>query len=249
MQSGGDKGGGQGGGHHRGDVGDAVGADDDLEGVEGAGERGAEGRRDPRPRSGAHEGAQIAAPQVERAAGERGQGPAQLGVGRLQPHRGAEAVGDDALDADEQAVARGHPPAVQGVGLHRVHGRLGTAPGPQPGYDPQQQTAGGEHDEARGRQGGEAGEPLAGLEAIEGDLQAAGGWRSPPAVASPRQPARRRRRSPPAKVRWRGCRRRRIGQDAQAPMWRTCRAPRARRARLRQSRPGPLMARRCAWRR
>ncbi len=135
------QGAGQGRGRHRRHARDGVGPDDDLEGVEGAGQGRAEGRGDGRPGSGPHQQAQVRAPQVQPHPEPRGDRPAHLGVGRLQPHRGAEAVGDQGLQRDVEALAQRHAPAPQRVGLHRVHHRGGTAAGPGIGDGAEQQPA------------------------------------------------------------------------------------------------------------
>ena len=88
---------GQRGGGHRRDGGGRISADDDLEGVEGPGQRRTKGPRDRRPRPRPDQYAQVAAPQPQPAAGDRGQPRPQLCIGRLQPDRCAEAVGEDRL--------------------------------------------------------------------------------------------------------------------------------------------------------
>lgn len=102
--------------------GDGVGADDQLEGVEGAGERRAEAGRDGPGRTAAHQGAQVAAPHLEGDAEPRGEAGGDLCVAGFEPHRGAGPVRDDVLECEVEAVAQGHPAAMQGVRLDRVDG-------------------------------------------------------------------------------------------------------------------------------
>ena len=64
-----------------------------------------------------------------------------MGVSRLHAHRGAEAIGDDALKAEEEAIAHRHPAAVQGVGLHRVDDRSRSPGKPEPGRQAKDQSA------------------------------------------------------------------------------------------------------------
>ena len=79
----------------------------------------------------AHHHPQVAAAQLEDQAQPAGQPRADLGVARLQPHRGARAVGDQRLDRHHDAVSQGHAAAAQGVGLDGVDRRArrhGSAP-------------------------------------------------------------------------------------------------------------------------
>src|SRR6516165_607468 len=71
-----------------------IGADDQLEGVKSARERGIEGGRD-RPRGAAtDEGADVIAAQVEPSAEARRERGAELRVGCFEPDRGAEPAGE-----------------------------------------------------------------------------------------------------------------------------------------------------------
>ena len=104
----------------RGEGTEGVGADHQLERVESAGQRRIEGAGDGGGRAAADQQAQIVAPDAEHAAEARRQGRADLGVTGLQPHRGADAVRQDRLQHDDQAVVERHAPAIQCVGLDRV---------------------------------------------------------------------------------------------------------------------------------
>ena len=132
---------------------------------------------------------------------------AHLGVGRLQPHRGAEAVGDHGLEGDEQAVAQRHPPAAQGVGLHRVDRRRRAGCGSRARCRaPAPRRPAAARPAASGSILVRALQPLVEVDVVEQLLQAVGGH----ADGDGGQARRRRRparRSPPATARWRGSRR------------------------------------------
>mgnify|MGYP003694471333 CR=1 FL=1 len=86
-------------------------ADDQLEGVEGTGERSVESCRNCAGGTAADEGADIVPAQADRSAEPgRERGP-ELRVGRLEPHRGAEARRKAMSEGRAQAVADRHPPA------------------------------------------------------------------------------------------------------------------------------------------
>ena len=121
--------GGERGEHHRGDGGGAIGAEHHFEGVEGAGERGAECGADRRARAGGHQRAQVAPPELDPLPEQRCQAAAGLGIGRLEPHRGAEAVGEQGGADHHGGVARGDAAAVQRIGLDNVD-RLAPAQAP-----------------------------------------------------------------------------------------------------------------------
>jgi hypothetical protein len=70
-----------------------VSADNQLEGVEGAGERGIEGRRDCAGGSAADQGADVVPAQAEPSAEPRRERGAELRIGRLEPDRGTEPAG------------------------------------------------------------------------------------------------------------------------------------------------------------
>ena len=102
---------------------DRIGADDQLEGIERAGQRCAESRRDGPGRAAPDQRPQVAPAHLEGDPQARGQAGGDLRVAGLQPHRGAAAVRDHVLGGEVDAVAQGHPAAVQGVRLDRVDGR------------------------------------------------------------------------------------------------------------------------------
>ncbi len=116
----GDKGGGQGRSRDRRDRRGRIGADDDFECIEGTGQRRAKGRADGGTGPGADHGAQIAAAQLQPLAEQRGKAAAGLGIGRLQPDRGAAAIRYDRLQRYQGAVDDRNPAAVQGIGLDDV---------------------------------------------------------------------------------------------------------------------------------
>ena len=97
-------------GHERGgedgpDVGKRIGADDELESVEGSCQRRAERRCDRPAGPAADEHAQILPAQVEIHSHARGDAGADLRVARLKADRGAATVGHDRLPGDEEAFA------------------------------------------------------------------------------------------------------------------------------------------------
>ena len=111
-----------GGDRDRGEGAEGVGADHQFEGVECAGQRGVEGAGDGAGGAAANQQAQVVAPDAEHAAEARRHRRADLGIAGLQPDRGADAVRQDRLHHDDQAVVQRHAPAVQRVGLDRVDG-------------------------------------------------------------------------------------------------------------------------------
>ncbi len=104
----------------RGKGGQRVGADDQLERVEGAGQGRVEGAADRPRRAAADQQAHVVAAQAEAAAEARGDGGADLGVAALQPDRGADAVRHHRLQHDDDAVVQRHAAAIQRIGLDRV---------------------------------------------------------------------------------------------------------------------------------
>ena len=140
------------GGEDRAGVDERVGADDQLRRVEGAGERRAERRRDRAAGAAADQDAQVLAAQPQRDADARSDGPADLRIARFEPDRGAAAVGDHRLHADEQAFAHRHAAAAQGVGFDRID-RARHLPGASPAVDqPDRQAAEGQRGESRQRE-------------------------------------------------------------------------------------------------
>ena len=109
--------------HHRCDGRDRIDADDQLEPVERAGQRRAEGGGDRRCRAAADDEAQIGAAQAEPHADRRGDAARHLRIAGLEADGGAEAVGDDVLQPDAQAVLQRHASAMQRIGLDRVDDR------------------------------------------------------------------------------------------------------------------------------
>ena len=97
-----------------------VGTDDQLEGIEGSGQRRAEGSADRARRTRTDQHPQIGAPEVEAASKPRGEAGTELRVAGFEPDRGAKAVGAERLRADDQAIDHRHPATVQGVRLDRI---------------------------------------------------------------------------------------------------------------------------------
>ena len=90
----------RGGKHGRG-IREGVDANNELKRVEGAGKRRGEGGRYGARGAAADEHAKILPAQIEPDAGAGRDRRADLGEARLQPHRGAAAVGDQRLPRDQ----------------------------------------------------------------------------------------------------------------------------------------------------
>ena len=139
------------GGENRAGVGERIGADDQLRRVKRAGERRAERRRDRPAGAAADQDAQVLAAQPQRQADARSDGGADLRVARFEPDRGAAAVGDHRLRADDQAFAHRHAAAAQRVGFDRID-RARQLPGASPAVDqPDGEAAEGQRGESRER--------------------------------------------------------------------------------------------------
>ena len=98
----------------------AIASEDQLVGIEGAGQRRIEGCRDGRGRSGADEDPLVEAAQLEVLADLGQQSGAELGIARLHADGDAGGVRDDRRDEQAQAVDHRHASAMQGIGLDRV---------------------------------------------------------------------------------------------------------------------------------
>ena len=153
--------------HHGREAKRRVAADDDLEAVEGAGQRGAERGGDGAGGARADHHAKVGTAQVEGAAERGGETRPKLGVAGLEPDRGAEAVGAQRLRADDEGVDHRHAAAGERVGLDRVDRAATTAAQQQPVAGAEQQTAAdrqqrkpGVEQPLRGAQRGMAVEPL-----------------------------------------------------------------------------------------
>ena len=151
---------------HRGQRGDAdrrqglqgVAADDQLEGIKGAGQRRVEGRRDGPGGAAPDQGAHVVAAQPDAAPEPRGQRRAKLGIGRFEPDRCAKPAGEDRHPNKAEAVAERHPPAEQRVRLDRVD-HLARAPAAQQQRaeaDEQAADNRRRHQAGRGQRGGAA---------------------------------------------------------------------------------------------
>ena len=108
------------GGEDRSGVGERIGADDQLRRVESAGQRRAERRRDRAAGAATDQQPQVLAAQPQRQAEARSDRAADLGVARFESDRGAGAIGNHRLRADDQAFADRHAAAAQGVGFDRI---------------------------------------------------------------------------------------------------------------------------------
>ena len=110
----------------RGQRGDRIAADDQLEAVEGAAQRRAEGAGDGRGGAAADQDAHVAAAQAKRLADLGGDAAGELGIAGFQADRGADAARPHGLRRHDQAAAQRHAAAVQRIGFDRVD--LGAAP-------------------------------------------------------------------------------------------------------------------------
>src|SRR5271166_3709810 len=101
-------------------AGGGVAADDQLECIECAGDRGTERAGNGAGGAAADEGAQIAAPQAKGAADPGGYAASQLGIAGFQADRGAHSARPDRLQRDIDAAYERHAPA----------GLVGSGPAP-----------------------------------------------------------------------------------------------------------------------
>ena len=110
---------------HRGDAdrrqaGRRIAADHQFERIEGAGERRAERARDRGRRAAADHDALVGAAQVKATAERGGKAAGKLGISGFKADRRADAAGPDRLQRHDDAAAKRHPPAMQGIGLDRI---------------------------------------------------------------------------------------------------------------------------------
>ena len=131
---------------HRGNAdrrqaGRCIAADHEFEGIEGAGERGAERTGDRRRRAAADHDALVGAAQMKGAAERSGQAAGKLGIAGFKPDGRTDAARPDGLQRHDDAAAKRHPPAMQGIGLDRID--LARRPPAQQQHEgePQQQAA------------------------------------------------------------------------------------------------------------
>ena len=163
--------GGERGGERRGEdgnrVGERIGADDELERVEGAGQRRAERRRDRASRPAPDQHPEILPAQARSHAQVRGEAGSDLRIARLETDRCAAAVRDHGLRRHEEALAQRHASAAQRVGLDRIDRRR-RFPAGEPDVDRAEQKA-AQHRRAKGGQRRDA---LGGAEAnVEGNAE------------------------------------------------------------------------------
>ena len=125
--------------------GERVGADHQLERIERAGERRIEGGRDGAGSAAADEQAEVVAAQAEGEPGPGGKGGPDLRVAGLEPDRGAHPVRPDRLQHDDDAVAHGHPAAVERVRLDGVDRAAGPPAGQRQPREAERQPADGGH--------------------------------------------------------------------------------------------------------
>ena len=119
-----------------------IAADDQLEAVEGAGERRAERAGNSARGSTADQDAQIGTSQLECPADTRGDAAGQLGVARFDADRSTYPARPNGLHGNDNAAEKGHAAAVQRVRLNRID--LSLRP---PAHD---QLAGNAEDDAAG---------------------------------------------------------------------------------------------------
>jgi hypothetical protein len=107
-----------------------IAADNQLEGIERAGQRRIECSRDRAGRTASDKRADIVTAQLDRSAEPRCKGRAELGVGSLHTDRGSEPAGQQGRGDQAKAVRNRHPATEQGVRLDRVDD-LARPPAPQ----------------------------------------------------------------------------------------------------------------------
>src|SRR5207247_10735966 len=85
-----------------------------------AGERGAELARDRSRRSAADHDALVGTAQVKSTAERSGKAARKLGISGLKTDRRPDPAGPGGLQGHDDAAAKRHPSAMQGVGLDRI---------------------------------------------------------------------------------------------------------------------------------
>ena len=118
-----------------------IASDHEFERIEGAGERGAERARDRSRRSAADHDALVGAAQVKSTAERSGKAAGKLGISGFKADRRPDPAGPDGLQRHDDAAAKRHPPAMQGIGLDRIDLARGPPAQQQQQGHPQQQAA------------------------------------------------------------------------------------------------------------
>ena len=118
-----------------------VAALDQLEAVEGAGQRRVEGGGDRRRRARRHHHALVLAAQMEITPDHGEDAGAELAVAGLHADRGAAGVGHHGVAGEPHAVAQRHLAAVERVGLDRVDDVVGPDLAEGEGQEPEEQPA------------------------------------------------------------------------------------------------------------
>ena len=136
---------------HRRHMGNGIDADDQLEGIEGAGQRRMEGGGDAACRAASHQHPQVRAAQAELLADGGGDAGAPLGIARLHADRGAEAVADHRLAGEDDAVEQRHAPAFQRIRLDGIGHRAGAEALHHQRIEPEDEAADGGQEEHPGR--------------------------------------------------------------------------------------------------
>jgi hypothetical protein len=107
--------------------------------IERAGERSAERARDRSGRSAADHDALVGAAQVESTAERSGKAARKLGISGFKADRRPDPAGPGGLQGHDDAAAKRHPAAMQGIGLDRIDLARGPPAQQQQQRHPQQQ--------------------------------------------------------------------------------------------------------------
>ena len=126
-----------------------IAADHELESIERARQRRAEGAGDGSGRAASDHQALVGAAQMKSAADRSAEPARELGISGLKPDRRADPAGPDRLQRHDHAAAKRHPAAMQGIGLDRVDFTRRPNAQQQQKRDPQQEPAKASEPEAR----------------------------------------------------------------------------------------------------
>jgi hypothetical protein len=118
-----------------------IAADNQLERIEGTGERGVERGRDGRCGTAPDKDPQIVAAQLEQPAERRGGARTQLRKGGFETDRGADPGRQHGQQRQPQTVDQRHAPAMQRVGLDRIDDVARAPPPERRGDQPVDQSA------------------------------------------------------------------------------------------------------------
>ena len=116
-------------------------ADHQLKRIKRAGQRGVEGPGDRRRRAATDQDPQVGTPDAKGVADAGGDGGPNLGIGRFQSDRRADAVGNNCLQHHHQTSCQRHAAPEQGIRLNRIDGSPGIDTGDAKGHTAKHQSA------------------------------------------------------------------------------------------------------------